>query len=76
MEERLDKDTDRLFQKFKKKLMLNVNQVQNAIGIKLDSLSKLLKLYTYDAHGQLEWMLKPVSEKDIKPVHVICPAFM
>ena len=56
--------------------MLNVNQVQNAIGIKLDSLSKLLKLYTYDAHRQLEWMLKPVSEKDIKPVHVICPAFM
>ena len=48
LEERLGKDADRLFQKSEQKQVLNANQVQNAIGIKLDSLSKLLKLYPYD----------------------------
>ena len=76
LEENLGKDTDRLFQKSEQKQMLNVNQVQNAIGIKLDSLSNILKLYPHDAHGQPKQMLKPVSEKDIEPVHVICPASM
>ena len=76
LEENLGKDTDRLFQKSEQKQMLNANQVQNAIGIKLDSLSKMLKLYPYDAHGQPRRMLKPVSEKDIEPVYVICPASM
>ena len=38
LEERLDKNADRWFQKSKKK------HVQNAIGIKLDSLSELLTL--------------------------------
>ena len=71
LEERLDKNADRWFQKSKKKHMLNANQVQNAIGIKLDSLSKLLKLYPYDTHRQPGWMLKPVSEKDIEPDHVM-----
>ena len=71
MEERLDKNADRLFQKSEKQHMLNANQVQNAIGIKLDSLSKLLKIYPYDAHGQPGWMLKPVSEKDIEPDYVM-----
>ena len=49
LEERLGKDADRLSQKPEQKQVLNANQVQNAIGIKLDSLSKLLKLYPYDA---------------------------
>jgi hypothetical protein len=76
LEENLGKDADRLFPKSEQKQVLNVNQVQNAIGIKLDSLSKLLKLYPYDAYGQPRQMLKPVSERDIVPVHVICPASM
>jgi hypothetical protein len=76
LKENLGEEADRLFQKSEQKQMLNVNQVQNAIGIKLDSLSKMLKLYPYDAHGQPRQMLKPVSEKDIEPVHVICPASM
>jgi len=50
--------------------------VQNAVGIKLDSLSKLLKLYPYGTHGQLQQPLKPLSEKEIEAVHVICPASM
>jgi len=76
LEERLDKDADKLFQKSEKKHMLNANQVQNAIGIKLDSLSKLLKLYPYDSHGKYQRALKPVSEKDIEPALVICPISM
>ena len=71
LEERLDKNADRWFQKSEKKHMLNAHQVQNAIGIKLDSPLKLLKFYHYDAHGQPGWMLKPVSEKDIEPDHVM-----
>jgi len=76
LEENLGKDADRLFQKSEQKQALNVNQVQNSIGIKLDAWSKMLKLYPYDAYGQSRQMLKPVSEKDIEPVHVICPASM
>ena len=68
MEENIGKDADGLFQKSEQKQMLNVNQVQTAIGIKLDSLSKMLKLYPYDVHGQPRQMLKPVS---VEPVHVM-----
>jgi len=76
LEEKLDKNVDRLFKKSEQKPKLNVNQVQNTIGIKLDSLSKLLKLYPYDTHGQLQQPLKPLSEKEVEAVHVICPASM
>jgi hypothetical protein len=76
LEERLGKDVDRLFQKSEQKSTLNNNQVHNAIGTKLDGLSKLLGLYPYNAHGQRQRMLKPVSEKEIEPVYVICPASM
>jgi hypothetical protein len=65
LEEHLGKNVDKLFQKSEQKADLNNNQVQNAIGIKLDSLSKMLKLYPYDTHGQHQRMLKPLSGKDI-----------
>jgi hypothetical protein len=73
LEERLGKDVDTLFKASEQKPKLNINQVQNAIGIKLDLLTKLLGLYPYDSHGQYQKMLKPVSDKDIEPIHVICP---
>ena len=72
LEEKLGQNTDRLFQKSEHKSSLNNNQVQNTIAIKLDALSKLLKLYPYDAQGQRQ-TLKQVSEKAIKPALVICP---
>jgi hypothetical protein len=74
LEEKLSEDTNRLFQKSEKRSSLNSNQVHNEIGIKLDILSKLLGLYPYDGHGQRGQKLKSVSEKDIEPAYVICPA--
>ena len=44
-----------------------------ALGLKLDLLAKLLKLYPYNAKGQFTGKLKPVSNKNIEPAYVICP---
>ena len=55
---------------------MNTNQVDNAIGIKLDTLSKILKFHPHDTNGKRLKALKPVSEKDIEPAYVICPASM
>ena len=52
------------------------NQVNSAISIKLDILSKVLKFYPYDAYGKRQKALKPVSEKEIEPAYVICPISM
>ena len=43
------------------------------LGLKLDSLAKLLKLYPYNKKGQFTGKLRQVSNKDIEPAHVICP---
>jgi hypothetical protein len=67
---------DRLFQKSERKPSLTDNEVHSAIGMKLDMLSKLLGLYPYNTKGKHRQVLKPVSEKDIEPVHVICPMSM
>jgi hypothetical protein len=60
--------------------MKNINQdatkeeLITAFGIKLDALSKILGLYSYDQHGQLQGKVKPVSHNSICPcqytVHV------
>jgi len=76
LQEKLNKDTDRLFKKSENKSSLSDIRIQHEIGIKLDGLSKLLKLYPYNAKGQQQNPLKPVSEKDIEPALVICPASM
>jgi hypothetical protein len=74
--EKLGKDVDRLFQKSEQNSNLGDNQMNTAVGIKLDALSKFLGLYPYNAQGKHQQMLKPVSNKDISPVHVICPMSM
>jgi hypothetical protein len=62
--------------------MKNINQnatqeeLITAFGIKLDALSKVLGLYSYDRHGQLQTKVKPVSHDSIRPVHVISPVSM
>jgi len=76
LQEKLNEDTDRLFKKSENKSSLSDMRIQHEIGIKLDGLSKLLKLYPYDAKGQQQNPLKPVSEKDIEPALMICPASM
>jgi hypothetical protein len=47
-----------------------------AIGIKLDSLSKLLGLTPYSTEGVFLGKLRQVSEQDIQPVQIICPTSM
>jgi hypothetical protein len=76
LQEKLNEDTDRLFKKSENKSGLSESRIQHEIGIKLDGFSKLLKLYPYNAKGQQQNPIKPVSEKDIEPALVICPASM
>jgi hypothetical protein len=47
-----------------------------ALGVKLNDLSHLLGLYSYDQHQHLRAKLKPVSHQAIRPVHVISPISM
>ena len=47
-----------------------------ALAVKLDALSHLLGLYSYDQHQHLQGKVKPVSQKLICPVHVISPVAM
>jgi hypothetical protein len=48
------------------------NQI-TSIGEKLDELTKALKLYPYDKHGQFQGKLKPISHASIQAAQVICP---
>jgi hypothetical protein len=73
LDEKLGEDTHRLFKKSENKSGLSDIRVQHEIAIKLDSLSKLLELYLYNAQHQQQKPLKPVSEKAIEPALVICP---
>lgn len=47
-----------------------------AFGVKLDTLSHILGLYSYDQQRHLEGKVKPISHKSIRPVYVICPLSM
>jgi hypothetical protein len=48
-------------------------QITVAVAMKLDGLAKLLKLTPYNKSGKFTGQLKPISHKDIQPIHVICP---
>ena len=52
---------------------LDGDQEIKALGVKLDSLAKVLKLHPYDTSGQFQGQLQPISYKLIQPVHIICP---
>jgi hypothetical protein len=47
-----------------------------AFGVKLDTLSHILGLYSYDQQQYLKSKVKPISHKSIHPVHIICPLSM
>ncbi|KAF8341700.1 hypothetical protein F5887DRAFT_1062457 [Amanita rubescens] len=49
------------------------DQITADVAITLDKLVKLLRLYPYDKSGKFTGKMKPISHKDIQPVHVICP---
>ena len=74
LQTQLGEATDSLLCNFEQKL--TDDEVTNSIGIKLDSLSKVLKLHPYNQCGVFLGKLNPISEQSIEPVHVICPAAM
>jgi hypothetical protein len=73
LEDRLADSADDLFKSGDEKLQLAHDQVITHIGIKLDAFAKLLKLDPYSKHGQFQGKVKPISEQNIEPVHIICP---
>jgi CxC5 like cysteine cluster associated with KDZ transposases len=58
---------------FKKNLENSESDQITSIGEKLDGLTKALKLYPYDKHGQFQGKLKPISHSSIQAAQVICP---
>lgn len=76
LENRLGEITDSLFCGSEHQSGLSAEQVTNAIGTKLDGLSKVLGRYPYSREGRPLQKLKPVSDQEIEPVVLICPQSM
>jgi hypothetical protein len=70
LQDRLGNATSTLFQRDD----LKSTSVTNRLAAKLDSLSKILGLHPYTREGVFLGKLKPIDEKDIAPVYIICPA--
>jgi hypothetical protein len=49
---------------------------EQALGLKLDSLAKVLGLHPYDSTEQFRGKLRPISHKSIQPALIICPNAM
>jgi hypothetical protein len=47
-----------------------------ALGLKLDSLAKVLRLHPYDSNEHFQGKLQPISHKSIQPALTICPNAM
>ena len=73
LRERLEKTDDYLMDEQDLPVNKDDEQITVAVAIQLDKLAKLLKLHPYNKSGQFTGKLKPISHKDIQPVHVICP---
>jgi len=73
LEKKLGNDVDRLFKQSEHKGSMQSNEMNSAISIKLDTLSKVLKFYPYDANGKCQKAFKVVFEKEIESAYVICP---
>jgi hypothetical protein len=74
LEEKLDENVNRLFCQSEQKSTLGDKEANHIIAVKLDALSKLLKLDPYNADGKHQQKLQSVQE--VEPVHVICPVSM
>ena len=72
LKDHLEDDTKRLFHHSERQHYETDDWITNAIGIKLDALSKLLGLNPFQ-NGKLQQKLKPVDDPVIQPVHIICP---
>jgi hypothetical protein len=76
---RLGADSKRLFKKHELKSGLEDDQRTTLIGMKLNGLSKLIGMDPYYRDESGRKMCKPlkaISEKEIEPVHLICPISM
>jgi len=76
LKDKLGNAANSLLQRSEQSSQLTHDHTIKAIGTKLNALSKLLKLTPYDEDGTLVAQLKPVSEKSIEPVLLICPISM
>jgi hypothetical protein len=76
LENQLGNATCTLFHENEKLSELSSEKITSSIGIKLDGLSKILDLHPYNQEGHFLGSLKPISEEDIEPVHIICPITM
>jgi CxC5 like cysteine cluster associated with KDZ transposases/CxC6 like cysteine cluster associated with KDZ transposases len=70
---RLEKSGDYLLDQDDVPTNQDDEQITVAVAMKLDQLAKILDLHPYNNAGKFTGKLKPISHKDIQPVHVICP---
>jgi CxC5 like cysteine cluster associated with KDZ transposases/CxC6 like cysteine cluster associated with KDZ transposases len=70
---RLDHAQNTLFRADEQVSQLSDSEITDSMSTKLHKLSKILDLHPYDEKGNFLGKLKPISEKDIEPVHIICP---
>jgi hypothetical protein len=73
LRQRLEDDDDYLLNEDDLPASQDDEQITVSVALKLDQLAKLLNLYPYNNKGQFTGKLKPVSQKEIQPIHVICP---
>ena len=73
LQERLSKDTSKLFNKSDKFESQTKEQIGHALSLKLDSFSKVLKLCSYDGQKRHVKNLQVISDHAIQPVITICP---
>ena len=76
LEQRLGDATTSLFSDSHTNQHFSHEGITSQIGLKLDAFAKLLGLHPYDSQGLFLGKCKPISEKNIEPVHIICPASM
>jgi hypothetical protein len=76
LKQRLHTASDKLFQKSENQSHMSDDESVNAISLKLDLLSKVLRLHPYDSKGQFRGKVETISHDAIKPVHIICPNTM
>jgi CxC5 like cysteine cluster associated with KDZ transposases len=73
LQERLGTQMDQLFQTHDIGKNMSNDQVLQVTSAKLVNLAQILKFYPLDQHGKFLRKLKPVSQKMIQPIHIICP---
>jgi len=74
LQEHLGSKMDQLFQKHDIGKDMSHDQVLQVTSVKLISFAQLLHYYPVNQQGKFMGKLKPVSQKAIQPIHIICPS--